>query len=87
MVTVQKLRIRDCDDNNQLLEMNLYVNVLSNNYPDFVTEPETTWTMAVGDIVSYKLPQVVDPEGNDEPEVYVSIMEAQEDKYPPFLMF
>lgn len=67
--------------------MNLYVNVLSNNYPDFVTEPQTTWTMAVDDVVTYRLPQVVDPEGNDEPEVYVGEMDAQEDKYPPFLMF
>jgi len=50
-------------------------------------EPETSWTMAVGDVVSYKLPDVVDPEGNDEPEVYLNIMEGQEDKYPPFLMF
>ena len=43
--------------------------------------------MAEGDVVTYRLPQVVDPEGNDEPEVYVGYMDAQKDKYPPFLMF
>jgi len=86
-VGVQQVLIRDCDVLNRLLEANLYINVLSNNYPDFVTEPTTSWTMAEGDVVTYRLPNVVDPEGNDEPEVYVDIMDAQEDKYPPFLMF
>jgi len=32
--------------------------------------------MAVDDVVTYRLPNVVDPEGNDEPEVYVDIMDA-----------
>ena len=43
--------------------------------------------MAVGDVVSYKLPPVVDPEGNDIPEVYIDQMNGNEDKFPPFLMF
>lgn len=76
MVGVQKVLIRDCDALNRLLEANLYVEVLSNNYPDFVTEPTTSWTMAVDDVVTYRLPNVVDPEANDEPEVYVGIMDA-----------
>jgi len=33
------------------------------------------------------LPPVVDSEGNDDSEVYVDYMEAQEDKYPEFLTF
>jgi len=87
MVGVQPLVIRDCDAQNRLLELTLYVEVLSNTYPDFVTEPETTFTLAVGDVINYQLPNVIDPEGNDEPFVYVGIMDAQEEKYPPFLMF
>ena len=43
--------------------------------------------MAVGDVVSYKLPPVVDSEGNDIPEVYIDKMNGAEDKFPPFLMF
>jgi hypothetical protein len=87
MVGVQKTIIRDCDSLGRLLELNLYIEVLSNTHPDFVSEPETSFTMAVGDIISYKLPPVVDPDGNDIPEVYVDYMDAQEEKYPPFLMF
>lgn len=34
-----------------------------------------------------KLPPIVDSEGNDDSEVYVDYMEAQEDKYPEFLTF
>jgi hypothetical protein len=86
-VGVQKVLIRDCNAMSRLLELNLYIEVLSNNYPDFIEEPQTSWTMAVGDVVEYKLPAVTDPEGNDEPEVYIGYMDAQEEKYPPFLMF
>jgi hypothetical protein len=66
-VGIERVVFRDCDALSRLLEVNLYIEVLSNNPPDFVTEPETSFTMAVGDIVSYKLPSVVDPEGNDIP--------------------
>ena len=30
---------------------------------------------------------MLDPDGNDVPEVYIDKMDAQEEKYPPFLMF
>ena len=67
--------------------MNLYIEVLSNTYPDYVSEPRTGFTVAVGDVLQYQLPEVIDPEGNDEPEVYVAIMEEQEDRYPNFLSY
>ena len=86
-VGVQRVVFRDCDALSRLLEVNLYIEVLSNNPPDFVTELETSFTMAVGDVVSYKLPPVVDSEGNDIPEVYIDKMNGAEDKFPPFLMF
>ena len=76
MVGVQKTIIRDCDALGRLLELNLYIEVLSNTHPDFVTEPDTSFTMAVGDVISYKLPPVVDPDGNDIPEVYIDKMDA-----------
>jgi len=67
--------------------MNLYIEVISNTYPDFVSEPETAFTVAVNDVYQYQLPEVTDPEGNDDPEVYVGKMDQQEDKYPEFLLF
>lgn len=67
--------------------MNLYIEVVANNYPDFVTEPETSFAVKVNDVFQYQLPGVVDPEGNDEPEVYVGYMDQQDDKYPEFLLF
>jgi len=86
-VGIKKTIIRSCDNLNRLLEMNLYVEVLANTYPDFVSEPETSFVMGVNEVFQYELPAVVDPEGNDEPEVYVGFMEQQEDKYPTFLLF
>ena len=77
MVGIQKTIIRACDNLDRLLEMNLYVEVISNTYPDFITEPETAFTVAVYDVYQYKLPAVTDPEGNDEPEVYVGYMDQQ----------
>ena len=43
--------------------------------------------MKVNDVFQYQLPEVVDPEGNDVPEVYVGYMESQESNYPEFLLF
>ena len=57
--------------------MNLYIEVVSNTYPDFVTEPVTAFTVEVDDVFQYKLPAVSDPDGNDEPEVYVGYMEQK----------
>ena len=75
MVGMQKTIIRSCDSLDRLLEMNLYVEVNYNNYPDFVTEPETAFSMAINEFYQYQLPAVADPEGNDEPEVYVGYMD------------
>ena len=76
MVGVHRIILRDYDSLDRLLEFNLYIEVLSNTHPDFVTEPETSFTMAVGDVRSYKLPPVVDPDNNDIPEVYINTMYA-----------
>lgn len=86
-VGVKKTIIRSCDNLNRLLEMNLYIEVLANTYPDFVTEPTTSFILDVNEVYQYELPAVVDPEGNDEPQVYVDYMDQQEDKYPDFLLF
>ena len=87
MVGIQKTIIRACDNLDRLLEMNLYVEILSNTYPDFVSEPETSFIVAVGDTYQYKLPAVTDPEGNDKPEVYIGYMDQQEDKFPDFILY
>jgi len=86
MVGVQKTIIRDCDPKG-VLELNLYIDVLSNSHPDFVEEIETSFTLAVGDEEIYTLPDVEDADENDDPVVVIDRMEAQEDKYPPFLNF
>jgi len=49
LVGIQKTLIRNCDSLNRLLEMNLYINVLSNTHPDFVSEITTTYSLSVGD--------------------------------------
>lgn len=67
LVGSQKTIIRDCDSLGRLLELNLYIEILPNTHPDFVSEIETSWKLAVGDVISYKLPPVVDPDGNDVP--------------------
>jgi len=77
--------LRGCNRFDNLNELYLYVNVLKNTYPDFKTEIETSWTLSVGDNFSYKLPQLVDDEGNDIPEVYIEKMDNQE--FPPFLYY
>ena len=84
---VQRTIIRSCDKLNRLLEMNLYIEVLTNTYPEFVSEPDTTFVVELNEVLQYKLPDALDPEGNDEPEIYVGKMVNQEDKYPDFLIY
>ena len=38
-VGVQRIIMRSCNELERLLELNLYIEVISNTYPDFVTEP------------------------------------------------
>lgn len=67
--------IRGCDKQNNLLEINFYVNVTSNSAPEFSDDIQTTWNLKVGDNIAYKLPSFSDPEGNDVGEVYINSME------------
>ena len=39
MVGIQKTIIRSCDNLERLLELNLYIQVKSNTYPEFDKEP------------------------------------------------
>jgi len=60
----------------RLIELNLYIRVLSNTYPAPVTDIQTTFNVNVGDVVQYTIPRLIDPEGNDTPEVYVGKMDG-----------
>ena len=71
----------------QLIEINFNVDVRFNSPPDFVVKPETTFVLAVGDVLTYLLPPVVDPEGNDTPLVFITTTVTHEDGFPPFLTF
>jgi|LauGreDrversion4_2_1035121.scaffolds.fasta_scaffold1092999_1 hypothetical protein len=75
-VGIQKVIIRNCDDLDRLLELNLYIGVLTNTHPDFTKSVQTNFEMAVGEVLSYKLPPWADPEGNDQAVVYLDYMEA-----------
>jgi hypothetical protein len=86
-VHMSQVILRDCNAFERLLELNLYIKVLSNTYPAPVSDIQTTFNLSNGDVLTYRIPKLVDPEGNDVPEVYVGKMDAQEDKYPPFLMY
>jgi len=68
--------LRNCDAMNRLLELNLYISVISNTHPDFTETVQTSFAMSVGDVFTYKLPPVEDPNLNDVPEVYLDVMEA-----------
>lgn len=83
MVGTQRLVLRGCDNNNNLLEVNFYVNVSSNSAPEFNTDIQTQWALNVNDKVPYKLPSWTDPEGNDVGQVYINSMENQD--FPAFI--
>ena len=41
----------------------------------------------MGDIVTYKLPEVYDPDSNSIEEVYLDVNPSYRDHYPPFLTY
>lgn len=75
-VHMHQVVLRDCNSLERLLELNLYIKVLSNTYPAPVTDIQTTFNLDVGDVLTYRIPNLVDPEGNDTPQVYVGKMDA-----------
>lgn len=81
---ISRTILRGCSAFDKLSELYLYVKVLKNTYPDFKTDIETSWTLSVGQEFKYKLPELKDEEGNDEPELYISEMPEE---YPPFLAY
>lgn len=65
----------------------MYVEILANTHPDFVTEVQTSFQMAVNETLIYTMPQWSDPENNDVAQIYIAPMEGQEEKYPPFMLY
>lgn len=84
-VGMSRTILRGCSHYNQLYEIYLYIQVLSNTYPDFVTEIETSWTLSVNEVFNYTLPKLKDKEDNDDSVVYIRAMDNQ--PYPPFLSY
>ena len=67
--------LRGCSHFNKLYEVYLYIEVLSNTYPDFVTEIQTSWIVNMTDETHYQLPALNDKEANDEPVVYIKAID------------
>jgi len=84
-VGISRTILRGCSHFNKLYEIYLYIEVLSNTYPDFVTEIETSWTLSVNEVFKYQLPALKDKEGNDDAVVYIRALDTQ--AYPPFLTY
>lgn len=75
-VHMHQVILRDCTKGElqRLIELNLYIKVLTNTYPSPVVDIQTMFTLNVGDVVRYTIPRLIDPEGNDIPQVYVGLM-------------
>lgn len=66
-VHVSQVQLRDCNALERLLELNLYIRVIANTYPSPVTDIQTSFALDVGDVLSYRIPELIDAEGNDVP--------------------
>ena len=82
MVGIKHTIIRNCDGLNRLLEMNLYINVKANTYPDFTSALETEYKVVMNKTLVVTLPPIKDSDENDVPDVYVKTMKSQEKNYP-----
>lgn len=71
LIGVHSTVLRGCTTQNELVELGLKLTVLANKGPAFETELQTSFEPIVGEVLVYYLPKLVDPEGNDLPEVYI----------------
>ena len=84
--------LRGCSRLNNLVETYLYVEVYNNKYPDFATDIEESYTVEVGEVFEYQLPEIEDPEAGapsstGTPIVYVDYDLDPANELPPFLSF
>ena len=78
-----KTILRGCSSFNELIELYLEVIVISNTYPDFVEELQTTFIVYVNETLEYKLPAAYDDDGNDTPVVIIEY----DSEIPPFMFY
>ena len=58
--------LRECNEHGYL-EAYFNFEVLENNPPDFERSLQTRFSLQPGEVLQYKLPNAIDPEGNDTP--------------------
>ena len=86
-VGTRRTIIRTCNSLNQLLEMNLYIEVLANSHPVFESTLQTSFVVHFDEVRSFTLPKLVDKEGNDQPVLTVEAAKGMENKYPTFMTY
>jgi hypothetical protein len=79
--------LRGCSMQNELIELGLLLTILPNKGPKFETEIQTEFEPLVGEVLEYFFPKLIDPEGNDLPEVYVDYSDSALYEFPPYMHF
>ena len=79
--------LRGCTKQSEIIELKLDMKIKGNLLPRFEEKLQTKFEAIVGETVEYQIPKAVDPEGNDNPEVYIDTSESTEFEFPPYLYF
>lgn len=84
---LSKVILRQCDAQNRLYELTQYVYVHYNNAPEFVSKPETNFTVAIDGVVTYKIPAVKEWAKDHDNEIIISPKDGLDHQFPEFLRY
>ena len=85
MPQCEKTVIRDCDEQNRLLELQLDINVMENTPPYFESIVKKTFKIENNQASRYELPKILDKEGNANVKILIAETDGLENYYPSFV--
>ena len=81
-----ELTIRHCDIYERLFDMKIKFEVKQNSQPVFVSRLQSQFQVKLNKSLAYELPDIVDPQGNANPQILFEPLTGFERLYPPFLI-
>ena len=82
---LNELIIKHCDIYERLFDFRLQIDVKMNTQPIFKEFPQRLFQLTVNETLLYRLPEIIDPQGNAKTQILVEPYTNYTDLFPPFL--
>ena len=84
-VGLNELIIKHCDIYERLFDLRLQIDVKRNSQPIFVDFPQRLFRLAVNETLLYRLPEIIDPQGNAKAQILVEPYTNFTELFPVFM--